>query len=79
MSPVRKAKGAKLVKDAIKTVKKDDKKPVKKPSRYNEYMKANLSKIKAEFPELDHKDAFRRCAGRWKDSPDNPRNQKVAV
>ncbi|CAG8606981.1 11831_t:CDS:2 [Scutellospora calospora] len=47
----------------------------KKLSPYNKYMKTELPKIKAEDNTLNHKEAFKKAAQRWKDSPENPKNQ----
>ncbi|KAL2913171.1 hypothetical protein HK105_207290 [Polyrhizophydium stewartii] len=43
---------------------------------YNAFMKAELPKIKAAQPELSHRDAFKLCASKWKDAPENPANKK---
>ncbi|CAG8701926.1 1997_t:CDS:2 [Cetraspora pellucida] len=49
----------------------------KKPlSAYNRFMKTELPKIKAEKPDLDHKEAFKLVAQAWKSSTENPKNQK---
>jgi len=48
----------------------------KKLSPYNKFMKSELAKVKAEHPELNHKEAFKQVAQRWKDSPENPKNTK---
>ncbi|CAG8543702.1 7216_t:CDS:2 [Ambispora gerdemannii] len=50
----------------------------RKPSPYNMYMKSELPKVKADNPGLDHKQAFKMAAARWKDSPENPKNQVAA-
>ncbi|CAG8700719.1 13535_t:CDS:2 [Ambispora leptoticha] len=47
----------------------------RKLSPYNAFMKAELPKVKAENPNLEHKAAFKLVAERWKNSPDNPKNQ----
>ncbi|CAG8703857.1 16121_t:CDS:2 [Acaulospora colombiana] len=47
----------------------------KKLSPYNKYMKTELVKVKTENPELNHKEAFKIVAQRWKDSAENPKNQ----
>ncbi|KAF9352646.1 MAG: hypothetical protein J3Q66DRAFT_338847 [Benniella sp.] len=57
-----------------KSVKKSTGGGAKKLSPYNKFMKAELAKIKAEKPTLNHKDAFKEVAARWKDSPENPKN-----
>ncbi|GAB5592991.1 hypothetical protein Unana1_07891 [Umbelopsis nana] len=48
---------------------------VKKITPYNRFMKTELAKVKAEKPGVAHKEAFKLAATRWKDSPDNPKNQ----
>ncbi|KAL1924108.1 uncharacterized protein VTP21DRAFT_7143 [Calcarisporiella thermophila] len=48
----------------------------KKLSPYNKFMKAEVAKVKAENPDLNHKEAFKKAASRWKDSPENPKNKK---
>ncbi|CAG8513612.1 14102_t:CDS:10 [Racocetra persica] len=40
----------------------------KKLSPYNKFMKSELGKIKTENPTLNHKEAFKMAAQRWKDS-----------
>ncbi|CAG8530237.1 6868_t:CDS:2 [Funneliformis caledonium] len=47
----------------------------RKLSPYNAFMKSELPKVKAENPDLEHKAAFKLVAERWKNSPDNPKNQ----
>ncbi|CAG8692703.1 hypothetical protein RhiirA5_365111 [Rhizophagus irregularis] len=47
----------------------------RKLSPYNAFMKSELPKVKAENPNLEHKAAFKLVAERWKNSPDNPKNQ----
>ncbi|CAJ0631150.1 4132_t:CDS:2 [Entrophospora sp. SA101] len=37
-------------------------------------MKTELPKVKAENPDLPHKDAFKLVAERWKNSTENPKN-----
>jgi len=48
----------------------------KKLSLYNKYMKTELVKVKTENPDLNHKDAFKMVAQRWKDSAENPKNNQ---
>ncbi|GJJ72563.1 hypothetical protein EMPS_04921 [Entomortierella parvispora] len=48
----------------------------KKLSPYNMYMKSELAKVKAEKPGLNHKEAFKEVATRWKDAAENPKNAK---
>ncbi|RUP48840.1 hypothetical protein BC936DRAFT_143853 [Jimgerdemannia flammicorona] len=55
-----------------KTAKKS---PGKKLSPYNKFMKSELSKVKAEHPELNHKEAFKMVAQRWAAASENPKNQ----
>ncbi|RHZ64128.1 hypothetical protein Glove_326g132 [Diversispora epigaea] len=50
----------------------------KKLSPYNLYMKSEIVKVKAENPNVRHKDAFKIVAQRWKDSTENPKNQVQA-
>lgn len=57
-----------------KTQKKSN--TAKKLSPYNKFMKTEIVKVKAENPNLPHKDAFKMVAQRWKDSAENPKNQK---
>ncbi|PKK73106.1 hypothetical protein RhiirC2_741484 [Rhizophagus irregularis] len=42
---------------------------------YNKFMKSELVKVKEEHPTILHKDAFVMVAKRWKDAPENPKNQ----
>jgi len=49
---------------------------VKKLSPYNKYMKTELAKVKAENPSINHKEAFKLVAQRWKDAAENPKSQK---
>lgn len=46
-----------------------------KPSPYNTYMKEALAKLKAEKPDMAHKDRFKVAAQQWAKSPDNPKNK----
>ncbi|KAI8353087.1 hypothetical protein B0O80DRAFT_387380 [Mortierella sp. GBAus27b] len=57
-----------------KTVKKSGG-GTKKLSPYNKFMKTELAKIKAEKPELNHKEAFKEVATRWKTASENPKNK----
>ncbi|EIE89413.1 hypothetical protein RO3G_14124 [Rhizopus delemar RA 99-880] len=50
---------------------KVSKKATKKLSPYNNFIKAELAKVKKETPGISHKDAEN-----WKDSPENPKNKK---
>jgi hypothetical protein len=47
----------------------------KKIGPYNKYMKSELVKVKEEHPNITHKEAFVMVAQRWKDAPENPKNQ----
>ncbi|RHZ63321.1 hypothetical protein Glove_330g19 [Diversispora epigaea] len=58
-----------------KTAKKATSGGKRKLSPYNAFMKNELPKVKAENPNLEHKAAFKLVAERWKNSPDNPKNQ----
>eukprot|EP00170_Pyropia_yezoensis_P004619 contig_18840_g4632 len=54
----------------------------KKPrtlSPYNYYMRAHVSRIKAEQPTLPHKDAFRLVAAMWATAPENPKSAVNAM
>jgi len=48
--------------------------PPRQPTAYNVFMKAELAKLKAEQPELHHREAFKIAAAGWTDSPQNPKN-----
>ncbi|KAJ3055546.1 hypothetical protein HK097_010154 [Rhizophlyctis rosea] len=41
-------------------------------SAYNVFMKNELPKVKAANPGIAHKEAFKKAAGNWKNSPENP-------
>ncbi|RIA98789.1 hypothetical protein C1645_685405 [Glomus cerebriforme] len=45
----------------------------RKLSPYNIYMKSEITKIKAKYPNIGHKEAFKLAAGLWRDSPENPK------
>ncbi|KAI9005373.1 hypothetical protein HDU85_001458 [Gaertneriomyces sp. JEL0708] len=45
-------------------------------SPYNLFMKSELAKVKAEKPDLSHKEAFKEAASRWATAKENPKNQK---
>ncbi|KAJ3030717.1 hypothetical protein HDV00_008736 [Rhizophlyctis rosea] len=45
-------------------------------SAYNVFMKNELPKVKAANPGIAHKEAFKKAASNWKNSPDNPVNKK---
>jgi ethanolamine utilization protein EutP (predicted NTPase) len=59
----------------------DDLLIVKKPKRaltpYNQFMKQELTKIKAKQPNITHKAAFTEAAQRWKISLNNPKNNTI--
>jgi hypothetical protein len=66
-----------LLTSAAKSPKKSgEKKEKRPPSAYNAFMKTELAKVKKEHPGLDHKAAFTKAAGNWKNSPQNPKNKK---
>ena len=43
-------------------------------SAYNVFLKGEIAKVKKQHPELVHREAFKRAAGRWRSSPMNPSN-----
>ncbi|ORX37339.1 hypothetical protein BD324DRAFT_625750 [Kockovaella imperatae] len=51
-----------------------------KPSAYNEFMKVQLAKLKAEQEKsgkkADHKTNFKTVAQMWAKAPENPKNKK---
>lgn len=47
----------------------------KRMGPYNKYMKSELVKVKEEHPTITHQEAFVMVAKRWKDAPENPKNQ----
>jgi ribosomal protein S27E len=49
--------------------------PPRSPSTYNLFMKDEVANVKAQHPELRHRDAFKMAAERWADSPKNPQNK----
>lgn len=42
-------------------------------SPYNQYMKANVGRLKRENPGMGHKNAFRAAAAAWGKAPENPK------
>ncbi|WVF68905.1 hypothetical protein IAT40_003678 [Kwoniella sp. CBS 6097] len=48
----------------------------KKPSAYNEFMKVQLAKLKADQEKsgkkAEHKENFKKVAALWKTAPENP-------
>ncbi|KAF9152797.1 hypothetical protein BG015_004662 [Linnemannia schmuckeri] len=57
-----------------KSTKKSATGGAKKLSAYNKFMKTELAKVKVEKPSLNHKDAFKEVAARWKTASENPKN-----
>jgi len=53
--------------------------PYPKFSLYNQFMKANVRRVKASNPSLTHRDAFKITAEAWKTSPQNPKNSAQAA
>lgn len=47
----------------------------KKTTAFNEFMKANLVKIKAENPNIKHTEAFGKAAELWATAKENPKNK----
>ncbi|KAG8843508.1 hypothetical protein FRB96_004015 [Tulasnella sp. 330] len=47
----------------------------KGPSPYNLYMKSKLAEFKEKYPDMAHKDRFKKVAEEWKLSAENPSNQ----
>ncbi|CAI2166112.1 17731_t:CDS:2 [Funneliformis geosporum] len=45
-------------------------------SPYNKFMKTELPKVKADNPNISHREAFKVAAQRWKDAPENPKNKE---
>ena len=43
-------------------------------SAYNVFMKSEVARVKAERPELPHREAFKMAAENWQTSPMNPQN-----
>ncbi|KAG0285706.1 hypothetical protein BGZ96_010102 [Linnemannia gamsii] len=60
-----------------KSTKKSATGGAKKLSAYNKFMKTELAKVKVEKPALNHKDAFKEVASRWKTAAENPKNAKM--
>merc|ERR1711907_490925 len=60
-----------------KKVKKERKK--RQPSKYNEFVKDAIAKLKVENPSLSHDMVFKMAAERWKVSPENPKAQKQHI
>jgi len=53
---------------------KDASAPPRALSAYNVFMKAEVTNVKAEHPDLPHREAFKMAAERWQASPMNPQN-----
>ncbi|CAF0936964.1 unnamed protein product [Rotaria sordida] len=47
----------------------------KTPSKFNLYMKTTVPQIKQDHPGISQKDAFKKAAEQWTESPDNPKNK----
>ncbi|KNC97655.1 uncharacterized protein SPPG_09438 [Spizellomyces punctatus DAOM BR117] len=45
-------------------------------SPYNQFMKTELAKVKADNPGIAHKEAFKVAASHWKNAPENPNRVK---
>ena len=52
---------------------KKEKKP-RKPTKYNEFMKKELARIKKDEEGITHKDAWSKASSGWSKSSDNPKN-----
>ncbi|KAJ1921045.1 hypothetical protein H4219_000903 [Mycoemilia scoparia] len=48
----------------------------RKMSKYNDFMKQELVRVKQNNPNIAHKEAFKLAASGWKNSPMNPKNAK---
>jgi len=59
-----------LEKHNEKKIEIKNKKPKKKPTKYNLFMKSELIKMKSENPSLSHKEAFSKCAAKWSKAKD---------
>ncbi|PWY97875.1 hypothetical protein BCV70DRAFT_166028 [Testicularia cyperi] len=46
-----------------------------KSSAYNKYMKDQLAKLKADKPNMAHKERFKLAATSWASSKENPKNK----
>eukprot|EP01100_Stratorugosa_tubuloviscum_P012499 TRINITY_DN595_c4_g1_i1.p1 TRINITY_DN595_c4_g1~~TRINITY_DN595_c4_g1_i1.p1 ORF type:complete len:128 (+),score=69.19 TRINITY_DN595_c4_g1_i1:166-549(+) len=49
----------------------------RKPSAYNNFVKKEMAKIKAEDGSIAHKDAFKLAAARWKTAPENSKSKST--
>merc|ERR1711957_1089020 len=70
------AQGGALTPHMEKKQRKKREGPPRQPTAYNNFMKAELAKIKQENAEMHHREAFKIAAARWAESQDNPKNQK---
>jgi len=61
--------------------KKKEKKerPPRLPTPYNNFIKTELAKVKAESPNLSHREAFRTASKRWATSTENPKCGEVSA
>ena len=57
---------------------RDPNKP-KKLSKYNEFVKMEVARLKESDKSLSHKDMFKMAALRWRTSPMNPKNAAMAL
>ncbi|KAI8645533.1 hypothetical protein BD408DRAFT_65612 [Parasitella parasitica] len=53
---------------------KISKKGSRKASAYNVFIKSEIAKVKKEYPEMSHKDVFKKAASNWSHSPSNPKS-----
>lgn len=47
----------------------------KKTTAFNDFMKINITKLKAENPNIKHTEAFGKAAALWVTAKENPKNQ----
>ncbi len=47
----------------------------KKTTAFNDFMKVNIIKIKAENPYIKHTEAFGKAAALWATAKENPKNK----
>jgi len=45
------------------------------PSKYNEFMKEEIAKIKKANPGMEYKEMFRQAAANWSSSPMNSKRK----
>ncbi|KAJ2303979.1 hypothetical protein IWW51_003166 [Coemansia sp. RSA 2702] len=48
-------------------------------SPYHVFFQRELKRIKAENPSMSHKEAFKQAGLNWRESPQNPKNQKAGA